>query len=160
MAGLSASGGFHPQSRRAKHCLLSPELGLPQPLTRRRVCPPPLWFRGRDTLACGRGDGGVSIRTRGQTLWYSRYICFLCLRPSFSCLINIHRGPVLGFHRQTNLLRRYGTQYKESAELKRARKLEERLRVGITRLYFSLWVLFLKRLEPQILLIRLRKIRG
>jgi hypothetical protein len=30
----------------------------------------PLWFRG-DTLACGRGGGGVPIRTRGQTLWHS-----------------------------------------------------------------------------------------
>jgi hypothetical protein len=33
------------------------------------------WFRGGgNTLACGRGGGGFPIRTRGQTLWCSRYI--------------------------------------------------------------------------------------
>ncbi len=58
----------------------------------------PLWFGGGDTLArgrggpswnegtdtmvsgahsCGRGGGRVPIRTRRQTLWYSRYICTL-----------------------------------------------------------------------------------
>jgi hypothetical protein len=31
----------------------------------------------RDTLACG--GGGVSSQTKGQTLWYSRYICDFCL---------------------------------------------------------------------------------
>ncbi len=44
------------------------------------VCVPPLWFRlpgGTYSLA---GEGvGVPIRTRGRTLWYSRYICTLCL---------------------------------------------------------------------------------
>ncbi len=34
------------QSRQsAKPFLQSSELGLPQPFTRRRMCPPPLWFR-------------------------------------------------------------------------------------------------------------------
>jgi hypothetical protein len=42
--------------------------------------PPPLWFRRRDTLACGRGGGGLPIRTRGQILWYFRYLCTLCWR--------------------------------------------------------------------------------
>ncbi len=39
----------------------------------------PLWFGrgGRYTLVCGRGGEGVPIPTRGQTLWYSRYICTL-----------------------------------------------------------------------------------
>ncbi len=32
---------------------------------------------GTHSLA-GRVDGGVPVRTRGQTLWYSRYICTLC----------------------------------------------------------------------------------
>ncbi len=43
----------------AKLFLQSSKLGLPHPLTCRRVLhpPPPLWFRG-GTLACGRGDGG------------------------------------------------------------------------------------------------------
>jgi hypothetical protein len=47
----------------AKLFLQSSELGLPQPLTRRRVCPP-----------VERGVGRVPIPTRGQTLWYSLYI--------------------------------------------------------------------------------------
>ncbi len=39
-------------------------------LTRRRVCPlPPLVPVGRNTLACGRGSGGIPIRTRGRSLW-------------------------------------------------------------------------------------------
>ncbi len=68
---------------------LSPVVGIgtPHSLTRRRACPtppPPLvgggW--GRYTLACGRGGGAVPILTRGQTLWYSWYICtlfYICL---------------------------------------------------------------------------------
>jgi hypothetical protein len=40
--------------------------------------PPTVSGGGRDTLACGRGGGGVPIRTRGQTLWCSRNICTLC----------------------------------------------------------------------------------
>ncbi len=49
------------QSRQsAKLFLQSLELGLPHPLTRRRVCPPlpPPGSGGRVTLACGRGGGG------------------------------------------------------------------------------------------------------
>ncbi len=47
--------------------------------TIRMVFPPSRIFasRGRDTLACGRGGGGIPIPTRGHTLWYSRYICTL-----------------------------------------------------------------------------------
>jgi hypothetical protein len=45
--------------------------------------------RGEGTHSRGRGCGGVSIPTRGQTLWYSRSICRgyfvdLCL-PLFKC---------------------------------------------------------------------------
>ncbi len=54
----------------ARHSLQSSELGPPNPLTRRWVCPPPFGSRG-DTLA-GEG-GGWGPNTRGQTLWYSRY---------------------------------------------------------------------------------------
>ncbi len=55
-----------PQSRQsAKLFLQSSELGLPHPLSRRRLCPPTL---------CGRGVGGVPIPTRGHTLWCSIYI--------------------------------------------------------------------------------------
>jgi hypothetical protein len=61
------------QSRQsAKLFLQSSELGLPHPLTRRRVCSPllwcapPLWFRGRGTLASGRGGEGTSQFQRGD----------------------------------------------------------------------------------------------
>jgi hypothetical protein len=55
--------------------LQSSEMGLPHPLTRRRVStPPPLWFRGWDTLACGRGGGGgggnYNEGTDTVALWY------------------------------------------------------------------------------------------
>jgi hypothetical protein len=41
------------------------------PLTRKRVCiPPPFLVPGGGTLACGRGGGGVPIRTVGLTLCY------------------------------------------------------------------------------------------
>ncbi len=54
------------QSRQsAKLFLQSPELALPQPLTRRRVCPPP--------------RGHTRWRERGHTLWYSLYIRTVCL---------------------------------------------------------------------------------
>jgi hypothetical protein len=47
----------------------------PTPLTSWRVFPP-LCFRGR-------GGGGSQFRTRGQTLWYSRYICTLWIKLFF-----------------------------------------------------------------------------
>jgi hypothetical protein len=63
------------QSRQsAKLFLKSSELGLPQPLTSRRVCPLPPVIGGRGTLAGGTGVGRVPIPTRGHTLWYSLYI--------------------------------------------------------------------------------------
>jgi hypothetical protein len=34
------------------------ELGLPHPLTRRRVCPPPFWFRGEGPIRSREGVGG------------------------------------------------------------------------------------------------------
>jgi hypothetical protein len=56
-------GGLIPQSRQStKLFLKSSELGLPQPLTRRRVCPP--WFRGRGTLERGSGSLGESLFRR------------------------------------------------------------------------------------------------
>ncbi len=59
---------YSAQSRKsAKFFLQSSVLGLPHPLTRRRVCPPPpLWFRG------------------GQTLWYSRYIVLCGFQHKYS----------------------------------------------------------------------------
>ncbi len=70
---------LRPQSRQsAKLFLKSSELGLPQPLTRSRVCPPPR-FWGRGTLAGKRGVGRDPILTRGHTLGYSLYIRTLWL---------------------------------------------------------------------------------
>jgi hypothetical protein len=75
-----------PQSRQsAKLFLQSSELELPQPLTRRRVCPPtphpPVLGGGAHSLA--RGVGRVPIPTRRHrytvVLWYSLYIRTLWL---------------------------------------------------------------------------------
>jgi hypothetical protein len=64
----------NPQSRQSARLFLqSSELGLPLPLTRRRVCPSP-GSGGRGTLAGERGVGRVPILTRGYTLWYSVYL--------------------------------------------------------------------------------------
>ncbi len=49
-------------------CVPSSELGLSQPLSRQRVCPPPPNQRGGGTLACGWGVGGVPIPTTGEKL--------------------------------------------------------------------------------------------
>ncbi len=66
------------QSRQsAKISLQSSELGLPHPLTRRRMCPPPFGTGGRGILAGERGGGRVLISTRRHTLWYSIYMCTL-----------------------------------------------------------------------------------
>ncbi len=44
------------------------------PLNRRRVYPPPLVGGGGGHTHLRERGRGVPIRTRGQTLWYSRYI--------------------------------------------------------------------------------------
>jgi hypothetical protein len=67
------------QSRQSARLILqSSELGprpTPSPAEEcKPLHPVPGW---RDTLACGRGGGRVPIRTRGQTLWYSRYTVYL-----------------------------------------------------------------------------------
>ncbi len=82
--GGGGEGGALPQSRQsAKTFLQSSELGLPHPLIRRRVCPPLVpGGEGAQSLA-GEG-GGVPIPTRGQILWYSRYICPLWALPFVS----------------------------------------------------------------------------
>ncbi len=67
------------QSRQsAKLFLQLSELGLHRPFTRRRVCTS-LVVPGEGLTRWGRGGGGGGVpkRTRGQTLWYSRYICTL-----------------------------------------------------------------------------------
>jgi hypothetical protein len=56
-------GAGGPQSKQsAKLFLQSSELGLPQPLTRRRVCPPPFGSGGRGILSGERGVGESILR--------------------------------------------------------------------------------------------------
>ncbi len=54
------------------------ELGLPHPLSRRRVCPP-FGSGGGGGAHSLAGVGIVPIPTRGQTLKYSRCLCTLWL---------------------------------------------------------------------------------
>jgi hypothetical protein len=69
---------FRSHAQSARLFLQSSELGPPQSLTLRRVCPPPFGSAGGTHPLTGEGWVlGVPIRTRGQTLWYSRYICTL-----------------------------------------------------------------------------------
>ncbi len=49
--------GTHRVGRMLSFFLQSLALGLPQPLTHRRVCPPPFGSKGRGTLAGERGGG-------------------------------------------------------------------------------------------------------
>jgi hypothetical protein len=60
-----------------------PNCDSPTPSHAGECAPPPLLFRGRDTLACGRGGKGSPIRTRGQTLWYSRCMFFVASSQLF-----------------------------------------------------------------------------
>ncbi len=65
-------GSYTAQSRQSANLFLqSSKLGLPHPLTRKRVCPSPFGSGGRGTLAGERGSGRVPIPTRGHTLWSS-----------------------------------------------------------------------------------------
>jgi hypothetical protein len=78
-----------PQSRQsAKRFLKSSDLGLPQPLTCRRMCPPTLWSGGEGTLA-GERRGGESQFRREDIHCGTLYINVLCdgtpLRPSLYC---------------------------------------------------------------------------
>ncbi len=60
----------------------------PHPLTRRRVCPLPLWLRGGGEVhsLAGEGGGGVEFGRGAGHLWYcyrySRYLCTLWAYPS------------------------------------------------------------------------------
>ncbi len=72
-----------PQSRQsAKLSLQSSKLGLPHPLTRRRLCTPsPLGSGGKTHSLDGeRWRGVVPVPMRGQTLCYSICIYVLCTR--------------------------------------------------------------------------------
>jgi hypothetical protein len=82
--------GSDPQSRLcAKLFLQSSELGLPQPLSHRRVSPPPSLCPGGAVHSLAREGVGVSQFQRGDihcgTL-YTVYMCFV-VRPVISLLL-------------------------------------------------------------------------
>ncbi len=58
--------------------LQSSELGLPQPLTRRRVCASPLWFRGEGRTRWRERGWESPNSDEGHTLWHSWYTYVLC----------------------------------------------------------------------------------
>jgi hypothetical protein len=72
-----------PQGRQSARLILqSSDLGPPPPTPLPAgecvPSPPPLGFRGEGHTRLRERVGlGVPIRTRGQTLWYSRYVCTL-----------------------------------------------------------------------------------
>jgi len=70
--------GSHTQSRQsAKPFLKSSELGLPQPLTRRRVCPP-FWFRGEGHTRCRyRGRDSPNSNEGTYTVVLKYMLCTL-----------------------------------------------------------------------------------
>ncbi len=87
----------------AKLFLKSSELGLPQLLTRRGVCPPPPPVqgggRGTGTHAGERGVGRVPVTTRGHTLSYSifqkmmwNYLC------KYHSLNNVHKYKIIFYN--------------------------------------------------------------
>jgi hypothetical protein len=82
-------GYKRPQSRQsARPFLQSSEFGTPHPLTPRRVCPPHLWFREGDTLACGRGGGAGGPKSdTGDRQCGTLGIYVLCANVSLYCLI-------------------------------------------------------------------------
>ncbi len=71
---------FVAQSRQsAKHFLQSSELGLPQPLTSRRVCTSPPFGSGGNTLARGRGHGGSQFGRGDRNCGTLNIDVFCCL---------------------------------------------------------------------------------
>jgi hypothetical protein len=81
--------GSHPQSRQsAKLFLQSSELGLPQPLTRRRVCPPKFWgegytrWREKGWESSNSDEGSYTVVQYSLYLLWSRPI----LQPLPLCL--------------------------------------------------------------------------
>jgi hypothetical protein len=92
LAGTSCLEVSHRGGRvlTGKPFLRSSELGLPQPVTRRRVCPPLPGSGGRGTLAGERGVGRVPIPTRGHTCG-TLYIYVLCGVFSYSTKLSCGR---------------------------------------------------------------------
>ncbi len=76
--GTPSPSASDPQSRQsAKLFFQSSKLGLPQPLTRRRVCPPPLVPGGVAHFSGERGGGRVPFR-RGDKYCGTLYKFALC----------------------------------------------------------------------------------
>ncbi len=73
------AGGSSQSKQRSKLFLQSSELGLPQPLTHRRVCPPPFGFGGGGQPFCReRGWEGESQFRRGDINCGALYMCVFC----------------------------------------------------------------------------------
>jgi hypothetical protein len=80
----------------------SSELGLPQPLSRKQVCPPSPDQSVGGTLACGEGGGGVPTPTTGEKALHSAYsvvpsfhdllLCEMAFWPIRSCLLEVDLG--------------------------------------------------------------------
>jgi hypothetical protein len=70
-----------------------PHWNSPTPSPAGECVPPPFGWGG-GTLARGRVVGGVPIQTRGQTLWYSRYIYTFCF-ILYSNLLKLSSPPML-----------------------------------------------------------------
>jgi len=78
------NAGSRVQSRQsAKLFLQSSELGLPQPLARRRVTVPPPRSGGRGTLACERGRGWESPNSDKGTYTVVLFIYTYFVVPGF-----------------------------------------------------------------------------
>jgi hypothetical protein len=75
MGGIAVEGtAYQPQSRQSARLSLQSSALAPPTLSSASGCcpPPPFWFRGGTHSLAGRGRG-EPIRTKGQTLRYSRY---------------------------------------------------------------------------------------
>ncbi len=87
------------QSRQSvKLFLQSSELDLPQPLARRRVCPPPAGSGGRGTLAGDRRVGESQFRRGTYTvvLFIYMYFVLIGIWPIFVHIV-LQRAPSLNF---------------------------------------------------------------
>ncbi len=74
--GRIIQGTHHPRVRGhiGTQSVQSSELGPSLPHPQASWSPPPLWFRGRDTLACGKGVGGPHSDEGTDTLVIFRYM--------------------------------------------------------------------------------------
>ncbi len=70
---------IYAQSRQSDK-LFTPVVGIGTPPTPHpQACVPPIGSGGRSTLSGEKRGGRVPIPTKGHTLWYSVYVCTLCI---------------------------------------------------------------------------------